>query len=237
MRSTARRSTAARLLRGRWKAAIAPAELSSRIEVGDAVFAAAETTDTKLVAKRLSTFRKAHDVLKKATDALNAAEEKVREAEQVVAEADTVQDGSIDVLANALIGIGQPRTQPFKGLSSVSPSKMQVMGYAKEAKALLALVGKVRKRKGLTPTVTAACKESERTAKAVIDALEPVDKLRKAESAARTRRNALTQSWETAYAALKRGAKSAEDDGAVGLFDTLFRDPNAKPAKTPVTPA
>ncbi len=218
---------------------------TGRAEVGDAVLAAAETTDTKTIAKKLNEFRKAHTTLGTATGALTATEEKVTAAEQAVAEADNEQDDSIDPLADALVGIGQARTQPFKGLSSVSPSKLKEMGYADEAKELLSITAKVRKRKGLTKAVTDACKRCERAAKDVIDALKPIAKLKAAETAARTRRDALTQPWETAFSALKRAAKSAEDDGAKGVFDTLFRDPSAKPAKkkpakktkTPAPPA
>ncbi len=41
------------------------------------------------------------------------------------------------------------------------------------------------------------------------------------------------QPWETAFAALKQGARAAEDDGATGLFAALIVStaPAKKPAK------
>ncbi len=203
---------------------------TARLEGGDAVLTAAETADTKPIAAKLARFRKAHGALRAADEALGAAEEKLRAAQQKVAEADVDQDDRVDALANVLVSIGLPRVNPFKGLSPVVPSRMKVMGYGDEAAALVKLTAKVRKRKGLTPAVAAACKEAERAAKSVVDALAPIGKLEGAVTTARTRRDALTQPWETAFSVLKRGARSADDDGAAGLFDTLFRTTAEAPA-------
>jgi hypothetical protein len=41
-------------------------------------------------------------------------------------------------------------------------------------------------------------------------------------------RDALEQPWETALAALKRGAKAAENDGAKGIYSALFVRPSTK---------
>ncbi len=215
---------------------------TGRLDAGDAVLTAAGEIDTKAIAAKLTAFRKAHGALGLTTKALTAAEEKLRAAQARVAESDVTQDASLSSLADALVGIGQPRTLPFKGLSTQSPSTMQKLGYAIEAKAILALVGKVQKRKGLTPAVTAACKEAERAARAVLAALEPLAKLEGDVARARTRRDALTQPWETAFAKLKRAARTADDDGPHELFDTLFRTTAPEPKrprakKKPAEPA
>jgi hypothetical protein len=51
-------------------------------------------------------------------------------------------------------------------------------------------------------------------------------------------RDALIPAWEAAFAKLKRGARSAEDDGAEGLFESLFGTtaPRKKAAKAAPVP-
>ncbi len=80
---------------------------------------------------------------------------------------------------------------------------------------------------------------AEKAAKAVTTALAAVAPALKATDGARSRRDALVQPWETAFAALKRGARAAEDDGAKGLFAALFESTATvrKPTKKkPVAP-
>lgn len=212
---------------------------SARLAAGDALIAATATVNTRPIAARLTAFTRAHAALRKATDALSAAESKLIAAQQKVAEADADQDLAVDALANALVTLGQPRTRPFEGLSKLAPSRVRQLGYDAEAKALTAIVAKVRKRKGLTPAVNTACREAARSAQAVLDALDPVAAIAAQVDDARTKRDALTQPWETALATLKRVTRVAEDDGAKGLFDALFRataapkKPRAKKATTP----
>lgn len=45
------------------------------------------------------------------------------------------------------------------------------------------------------------------------------------------RRDALAQAWETAFAGLKRAARSAEDDGAKRLYGVLFGRAKAAPER------
>jgi hypothetical protein len=84
-------------------------------------------------------------------------------------------------------------------------------------------------RKGLSSGTYAKAKAAGKAAGNVLVEMKPVAKLEKACADARSARDALTLSWETAFAALKRAARAAEDDGAKGLFGALFeRAPKAK---------
>ena len=149
-----------------------------RIEAGDALLAAAETVDVKVLAKKFTTFRACHKALVEATEALSTAEARFASAQHAVAEADVTQDATVDSLASALVGIGQPRTRPFAGLCTHAPSALKVIGYEAEAKEIKKLVGKVRKREHLTAPVTAACKDAERAASAVLVRRVPSEKAR-----------------------------------------------------------
>ncbi len=71
-------------------------------------------------------------------------------------------------------------------------------------------------------------------------ALKSLPELQK-KTGAISRRDALGQAWRTGFEKLKNAARTAEDDGAHGLFDALFHDdaPAApKPKKkAPTAPA
>ncbi len=204
-----------------------------RVAAGDSLLAAATTSDTSRVKARLTTFTSAHRTLVKAQEALDAAELTLSARRATVAERDVDQDDSVDAVASALVGDGLPRVNPFKGLSTHAPTQLKKLGYAAEAKAVTALVGKARKRKDLSPKTLAKLTAAEKAAKAVTTALAAVEPALNATAGARSRRDALVQPWETAFAALKRGARAAEDDGATGLFAALFEStaPARKPAK------
>jgi hypothetical protein len=186
------------------------------------VLAAAAELPSKPIAQRLMAFRKVHEALTRAEASIAVAEAKLREAQQVLAEADVEQDAVIDPLANALVSIGMPRGNPFKGLALKSPTRMKDLGTGAAAAALLKLVERVRKRKGLTPAVRNAARAAETAARAVLVALKPLAGHFTSLENARTRRDALTLAWETAFAALKRAAKFADDDGGA-YFATLFQ--------------
>jgi hypothetical protein len=212
-------------------AVLAPKNHPARIEAGDAVLAAAATADTRPVRAKLDAFRKRHEALRAETERLRVAEEATVAAEHALAEADVDQDAAIEPLALALVAVGQPRRAPFQGISKLPPSRVATLGYASEADALLTIAGKARKRKGATAALRSACGAAERAAKAVHGAAKKADRAHAAEAVARTRRDALTQPWETSFSALKRAVRVAEDDGARGLFAALFEA--TAPAKKP----
>jgi hypothetical protein len=210
-----------------------------RVTAGDSLIEAATTHDTGRVKARLTQFAGAHRALVKAQTALDAAERALGARRAIVAERDVDQDDSVDRVASALVGDGLPRVNPFKGLSTHTPTKLKTLGYAAEAKALTALVSKARRRKGLSPKTLATLTGAEKAARAIATALDAVGPAMKAIDGARSRRDALVQPWETAFAALKRGARAAEDDGSKGLFAALFESTAAakRPAKKPKKPA
>ena len=70
---------------------------------------------------------------------------------------------------------------------------------------------------------------------AVEEALAPIAKLEKTVADARRTRDAIAKVWESALAALRRGARSAADDGAPDLYPTLFRAPARGTARTKTT--
>lgn len=197
----------------------------SRIDTGDhllEVVSSLGAKRTKPVAERIAAFKAAHEAYKKADDVVGACDAKLRAAQAIVGERDVTQDAAVDELASSLAGDGFPRVNPFKPFHVGAPTAVKKMGYEAEAKVVLDLAAKVKKHKNAGPKSKAAAAECEKAAKAVLAALSPIPKLTQARTAAISRRDALEQPLETAFAALKRGARSAEDDGATGLFDALF---------------
>ncbi|MBI5512446.1 MAG: hypothetical protein HY909_01685 [Deltaproteobacteria bacterium] len=207
-----------------------PTSNKARLAAGAAVLSAASELPTRPISQRLMAFRKVHAALVRAEAHIDAAEARLQEAQRALAEADVDQDAVIDPLADALVGVGLPRGNPFKGLALRSPSRMKAMGYGAEAEALLKLLERVRKRKGLTPAVKAACRRAEAAARAVLVALKPLGAMEASLANARARRDALTLGWETAFAALKRAARSADDDGGA-YFATLFQATATEPSR------
>ncbi len=213
----------------------------SRVGAGDTVLERAKTVDTKPVEARLSAFRKAHAAYAKAEREVRAAEAAQFAQESKVAEADVAQDAAVDALASAMAGDGAPRVSPFKKLGKFgAPSDIKVMAYEKEATLCAALAKAALAWKPGTAKTKAAAKKLAGAAAAVKAALKPTHGLRKQKLAAIARRDGFGQTWSVAFEKLKNAARTAEDDGARGLFEALFRDdtptaPRAK--KKPVAPA
>jgi len=211
-----------------------PAEsLVARRVSGDAVLHAASALDAKRLGTRLTLFRKAHATLLRAEDALRAAEAKLVETKRVLAEADHDQDVAVTALAAALITAGQPRLNPFRKLSKYAPARLQQIGYADEAEALLELSLKSRKVPGVNPTVLAASRDAERVARAMLDAVEDDRRAEGRRDYARERCDLAEQPWETALEGLRRAARSADAQGADGLCDALFRPVARRPKSVP----
>lgn len=208
-----------------------------RVVTGDAVLTRATTTDTRAVKVRLAAFSKAHAALVRAQSVVDGAEAKLAAAQASVADADVTQDESVDALALALVTNGQPRISPFRGLSSYAPTTLKKLGYADEAKLVRALTKKVRARKSSDAAVLRACGVAEKAAAKVVAALAKLPALEASVVAARARRDALSLPWERDFGALKRAARAAADDGAVGLFDALFATTAPAPRRTRKTPA
>ncbi|MEZ4392095.1 MAG: hypothetical protein R3A48_13435 [Polyangiales bacterium] len=204
---------------------------AARLLSGEAVLAAAVGLDTRPIAAKLAQFRKAHSSLSKASAALATAEQRLVDAQRDVADFDNDQDAAVGALAASLVTVGQPRLNPFRKLSKYAPGRMQQIGYAAEARALLELTARARKLDGLNNEVQAAAREAERCARALLAAVAVAEHVAERAAAARDRRDALCQPWETALAALRRAVRAQEQNGASGLFDALFR-PATRRAKS-----
>jgi len=125
---------------------------------------------------------------------------------------------------------------PFKPLGTYgAPSRIKEIAYAAEADLVLDLVKDVRRANVSQPTLDAAkaLETAARAVKAEIDALEPLEEKH---AKALAERDALALDWERTFAALKSSAKTAESEGASGLFERLFKT-EAKPDPRPKPPA
>jgi hypothetical protein len=209
----------------------------TRIDTGDSVISASASVNTKSIAKRLGAFKTAHAAYRAADAQVKKAMDALQKQQAKVAEADVDQDDAVNELATELPRDGLPRVNPFKPFGAPAPSVLCGMGYSDEAQAVLRLEKAVLKRKGLSSGSIAAAKNGAACAKKVLAALAPIAKLEKSRSEAITRRDALAQTWETAFAALKRGARYAEDDGAAGLYAALFDRPAKPSGKKKAKPA
>ncbi|MFT3768542.1 MAG: hypothetical protein QM820_24105 [Minicystis sp.] len=193
-----------------------------RLERGDSVLAAAASVSIKPIQKRFGAFKKIHAAYGAADRKVKGANDAVTVQQQKVAEADVDQDAAVQDLAGGLAGDGLPRVNPFQAFGAPPPAALCKMGYGSEAEAVLALEKAVLKRKGLSAGSRTKAKKAGAAAKKVLAAIKPIANLEKARTNARSAREALEQGWETEFAALKRAARAAEDDGAKGLFAALF---------------
>jgi len=197
----------------------------TRVETGDAVLEAAETTDTTPIAARLTAFKKIHGAYCGADQSVKKTSLALEAQQRTIAECDVTQDIAVDDMAIALPNDGLPRVNPFKPFGAPSPSVLKSMGTAKQAETLIKLAGAVLKRKGLSQRSIDAAKAADQAAREVLAAIKPIAKHEKARTDAMSRRAAIEQAWETAFASLKRGARAAEDEGYKGLFAALFERP------------
>jgi len=212
------------------------AGLASQLEAGASILAAARTVDTRLIKGRMAEFERAHRAFSTAHDKVHAAEAQLGAAQTRLGELDVDQDAAVDALARALINDGQPRTNPFAAFGPLAPGKLMALPVADEAKAIHQLVSAVQRGKGVSKATRQAAQVAAKAARAVEQGLLLIDKQQGAVREARHTRDAMAQTWATALAALKRGARAAADDGAHQLYATLFDRP-ARPAKSSKPPA
>ncbi len=174
---------------------------------------------------------------------MDAAEGQLSAAQSRLSERDAVQDEAVETLARALVADGQPRVNPFATFGAAAPTAIMRLPIMEETKAIHALVAAVQRNKKLTKPTLQAAQALDKAVHAVEQALQPLDALDAAVRAARHTRDAIGQTWDTALAALKRGARAASDDGAPQLYATLFDRPsrpvakNGKPAPPPTAAA
>lgn len=200
-----------------------------RLDVGASVLSAAGAIDTRLVKARLGRFERAHEQYVAAQRKVDAAEAQLSIVQARVAERDAIQDETVETLAKALVTDGRPRANPFDEFGAVAPGTLVRLQFADEAKAVHQLVAAVQRNKTVSAATTQAAQAADKAARAVEQALVPVLKLQDRVRDARRARDAVGQGWESALAALRRAARSAADDGAHDLYDTLF-PPVVRPA-------
>lgn len=197
---------------------------TSRITVGNAVLASARTTNSAAVSARIEAFAKLHAKFLAAEEKVTWADEEVRRQLQAVGEADAAQDAAVVTLAGMLAADGLPRANPFKPLGFSSPGAVAKLKYAEEAQEVQRLAKAVLSRSGMSPGTLAAAKALAQAAQAVETQLAPLDKLKEARAIAIRERDTVGMDWEAQLAALKMAARSAEADGARGLYAALFAD-------------
>ena len=97
----------------------------------------------------------------------------------------------------------------------------------------------MQRSKTISQATRDTARAEEKAAQVIEAALFPIDKLEVVIRDARHERDTVGQTWDTALAALRRGARAAADDGAPGLYTALFgrllRSSSRKNAK-PVPP-
>lgn len=213
---------------------------ASQLNAGVSILAAARTVDTRLIKARLAAFEHAQRTYGAADDKVHAAEAQLSAAQARLRELDVDQDDAVDAVARALIADGRRRGNPFTGFAPLAPGQLMKLPIADEVQAIHQLVAAVQRGKGLSKPALQAAQTAEKAAQAVERGLAQIDKLQGVVRAARHTREAVTQTWATALAALKRGARAAADDGAPNLYASLFDRPgrpNGKSAKRPPAPA
>jgi hypothetical protein len=212
----------------------------SRLEAGASILAAARTTDTRLVKDRLVAFERAQRAYNDAQRKVDAVEVELTAAQRGLSACDAAQDAAVEVLARALVGDGQPRSKPFAAFGPLSPAAILRLPVADQAKALTALVAAVQCNKTVSKSALQIARDVEKAARAVEQALVPIDKLTATLREARRTRDASGANWDTGFGTLKRGARAAADDGAPQLYSILFERPtrgNGKNGKRQPTPA
>ena len=209
-----------------------------RLEMGAAILAAARVVDTTLVSARLAAFARAHRGYADAQQQVEAAEKQLRDSQVRLALRDAEQDRAVEILALRVANTGQPRSNPFAAFGIASPSTIKQMTPAAEAKAIHQLVTVIQQRKGLGREVQTAAAAAEAAAKTVDTTAGAVQKLQSTWDTCRQARDGIGQIWAVALAALKRGARSAADEGAPDLYAALFERPHrpVKKKSQPVTP-
>ncbi len=205
---------------------------ATQLNAGVSILAAARTVDPRLITARLAAFERAQRTYGAADDKVHVAETQLRAAQARLGELDVDQDEAVDTVARVLIADGRPRTNPFAGFAPLAPGQLMKLPIADEAQAIHQLVAAVQRGKGLSKPTLQAAQAAEKAAQAVEQGLVQIEKLQGVVREARHTRDAVAQTWATALAALKRGARAAADDGAPNLYASLFDRPNRPTGKS-----
>jgi hypothetical protein len=192
-----------------------------RLAIGEAVLTAARAVDAKPIKKSVARLAKAHRTRIREQRAVDRAEAKLSAQRRKLGEADAKQDILVEALATARVAAGAKRTKPFEDLGVPPPSEIKTLGYVKEARLCISLTTKIVKKKERAGVVAAA-KRLAKASQAVIAASQPIPALENALARARASRDANEQEWETAFAALRDGAKVFDHANGTKLHDAMF---------------
>jgi len=195
---------------------------SSRLAAGDHVIHAASSANVSPIKKKLDAFRKIHAAFVAAEKKVGAADAALEAAEAAVGEADAEQDAAVVALAAKMIGDGAPKANPLKLFGLDAPSRVVIMPVAAEAKVTASLAKKAVAWKDASAATKAAAATLAKASAKVSKALAALPAKQAAHKAAMSARDALGVPWARAFAHLKNAARTADDDGAPGLFATLF---------------
>ncbi|HEY8078528.1 MAG TPA: hypothetical protein VIF62_30570, partial [Labilithrix sp.] len=174
----------------------------------------------------LAAFADAQKKLAAATDGTETARAARDAALEAVGKADAALDVEVGKLADALVGAGLgSRKQPFAKFSPRPPSKLVALGYAREAREVVALCKAVRRGKpaGAVAKAVAACEKGAANVQRAIAALA---KPQAAYARALAARDALLPAWSAALARLKRHAAVAWESD-VATLKSIFAAPEA----------
>jgi hypothetical protein len=144
--------------------------------------------------------------------------------------------GACGCASTPLVADGQPLRNSFKAFGAASTGALMRMQPADVVKTLPPLIGGLRRSKALGKATLQMLPGAEKTIRGMDQALADMEARRTVVQEARATGAAIAQNWETALAALKRGARAAADDGAPTLYAILFdrpERPSSKAAKTP----
>jgi len=211
----------------------------TRLDTGKAILAAAQVVaDVRFVKARLTAFTAAQHHYAAAQRKVEAVEAR----QQAALACDAAQDDAVEALARALVAAGQPRRNPFAAFGMPAPSAIKKIPFADEAQAIHALVAAVQRNKTVGKATLQAAQAAEDASQKLEAVLPSMDKLEVTLQHTRRTRDGIGHTWDTALAALKRGARAAADDGAPNLYAALFgrlSRPNkrTRPASTPAPPA
>jgi hypothetical protein len=193
-----------------------------RLQLGTAVLSAAREIDTRFVKDRLQRFTEAQRSCVNAQRKLDGAQTALSSAKARLDKLDAVQDHALEVLAKAVANDGQPRRSPFTAFGADSPSVIARLQPREEEDAIRRLVATVLRQKGVSKATLAVAEKADQAARAVEQAIAQIATLEHDVVATRQKRDAVGKVWEAAFAALRRGARAAADDGAPDLYPTLF---------------
>jgi len=215
---------------------------SMRLRTGTAILSGAQVVDVKPVRSRLDAFSAAHRNYAKAQRKVEEIETQLRGKQTRLVHLDSDQDDAVERLARCLVTDGEPRSNPFVNFNSQAPSTIRILPPAEEAQAIHALVAALQRNKNLSAATLTAARNADKASQKVDAVVAQMNTLRDNAVRARRKRDVIAQTWDNTLSALRRGARSASDDGAPALYAALFngtgRPPKkAKPAaQPPVSP-